>query len=146
MIISLRPKIGELRLLFENVIDRSAFNQPFIIKSRRAFHPVTDFAWRFSHQSESPPFDLEHVLEPCFGPAANRNVTANCLLLRVRLGNQRRETPAIADPENVNAISVDEVVLLERMKRRAITGELRFKIGFAANTFAVADALFINPK
>src|SRR5947209_5431567 len=44
------------------------------------------------------------------------------------------------------SIRVNEVVILERTKSSAITGELRIKIGFAANTFAVTDSLLINAE
>src|SRR6478736_6091689 len=44
MVFSLWPKIRELRLLFKDVIDRSAFDQPFVIERRYAFHAVVDFA------------------------------------------------------------------------------------------------------
>ena len=43
VVFSLWPKIRELRLLSKDVIDRSAFDQPFVIERRCAFHAIVDF-------------------------------------------------------------------------------------------------------
>src|SRR5205085_3148233 len=63
-----------------------------------------------------------------------------------RLRNQRREAPAIADPKNVNAARIDKIVVVQRVKRRTITGELRFEIVLRANSLAVADSIFVDPE
>src|SRR5439155_6210682 len=90
--------------------------------------------------------NLEHVLEPSFGPTSNRNVTAHLRLFRVQLRNERCEPAAVTDAENVNAIRVNEVVILERTKRSAITGEFRIGIGFAGINLAVTASLLINAE
>src|SRR5215468_9527011 len=92
LILSLRPKFCELRLFFQNLRNAAALNQPLVIKSGGAFYSISHVAWRFSHQSKTPPLDVEHVLEPCFDPAANRDVATHLLLFGIRFGNQRRES------------------------------------------------------
>ena len=77
MVVTFRPDPREVRLLFQNRIDRSAFNQPLVIKRGGAPHPIVHIPGGFTHQPEPAPFDLKHVLEPGLYPAADRNVAAH---------------------------------------------------------------------
>ena len=146
MILSFRPKFRELRLFLHNLVYGSAIDQPFLIKNDRTFHPIIHFARRFSHQPKSPALNFKHVFEPRFDPTANGNIAAHLGLFVVRFRNQRRKTAAIADAQHVNSARVDEIVVLQRAKRRAVTGQLRIEIRFAANAFAVTHSLFVHAK
>src|SRR6266516_7064228 len=112
VIFSFGPKRRELRVLAQDFIDRYVLAQLIMIKRRRAFHASVYFGGRLSHQGESAPLDFEHVLEPRLHPTADCEVTAYLCLLGGRFRNQRRESAAIADTEDVNLIGVDEVIIL----------------------------------
>src|SRR5215510_3176197 len=86
------------------------------------------------------------MLEPCFNPAADDHMSLHLRLLQFGLWNQRPKSAAVADSKNKDLIRVDEVVILQRPKRGAITGQFRFKIVFGAIAFAVADTLFVHTK
>src|SRR5262249_44443396 len=100
----------------------------------------------FSYQRESASFNLEHVFEPGLHPTANRNVTAHLRLFGIRFRNEWRKPSTIAYAENVNSFEVDEIVILQCAKGRAISGQLRLEVCFAANAFAVAHALLVHSE
>src|SRR5205814_8754968 len=96
LILSLRPKFCKFGLFFQNLWNAAAVDQPLIIKCRRAFYSVDDFARRFFHQSNTTPLDVEHVLKPRCGPTAYRDVAADLRLYGLRLRHQRRESASVA--------------------------------------------------
>src|SRR5207237_2479871 len=113
-----------------------------MIMSSGELHSIVYFSRRFAHESKAAPLNLEHMLEPCLYPAADHDITAHLALFGVRFRNQRRESAPVADSKNGGLTWVDEVVFLQRTKRRAIACKLRFEIVFCATTFAVADSFF----
>ena len=86
------------------------------------------------------------MLEPCLYPAAHHDVAAHLALFGVSFWNQGCESAAVAHSQDVGLTRIDEVVFLQRTKRRAIACQLRFKIVFCAIAFAVADSFFIHPE
>ena len=62
------------------------------------------------------------------------------------LRNNWREASAVADAEEVDAIGIDKLVVFKGAKGRAIAGKLGIEIIFRTISFAIADALFIDPK
>ncbi|PYJ46523.1 MAG: hypothetical protein DME85_10275 [Verrucomicrobia bacterium] len=67
-------------------------------------------------------------------------------LFRFRFRYERRESAAVADAKDVNAICIDEIVFVQGTKRCAIAGEFRFEIVLRATAFTVTDTLLIDAK
>ena len=57
--------------VFQNVVNCSAFDQPFVVECDRAVYPVGHFPRRFAYEHESTPLNLQHVFKPGLHPAAD---------------------------------------------------------------------------
>ncbi|PYJ46522.1 MAG: hypothetical protein DME85_10270 [Verrucomicrobia bacterium] len=71
MIFASRPNLRKLRPVFQNVVNCSAFDQPFVVECDRAVYPVGHFTRRFAYEHESTPLNLQHVFKPGLHPAAD---------------------------------------------------------------------------
>ena len=84
------------------------------------------------------------MFEPGLYPATDNDESAHFSLFSRSLRNNWREAAAIADAQEVNAVGIDELVVFQGAKGRAIAGKLGIKIIFRTISFAIADALFIG--
>src|SRR5438034_4581273 len=64
----------------------------------------------------------------------------------IRFRHKRCEPAAVANTQDVGAVAVDKIIIIQCAKSGPIASELRCEIVLCANTFAVADALFIDAE
>ena len=140
----LRAKAPRVRDAAQNPVNGFVFDEPVIVKGGGTFHPIVHFARRLTIKAKRRR-SIRAYARTMFHPAAYDDVSPHLRLFR-SVSEPEAESAAVADSKDIDLICVDEVVIFQRAKCSAITGQFRFKIIFGTIAFAVTDTLFVHTK
>ena len=133
-------------MLAQNPVNGFVFDQPVVIKGGapfiRSFTSPGDLPIKAKRRRSISSICSNHVLTQ----PPTTTYPRTCACSDSVSGTRGRKSAAVADSKDIDLTRVDEIVILQRAKRGAITGQFRFKIIFGTIAFAVADTLFVHTK